>query len=254
MRRVVARMTAAMCALVVVHGVSIGREANTGSVSQFGIELVSFHYKEPGAMREDGTLYGMYHDYSNYHSNWLYRITTSLSGGTLFYDGMLMDGTPFETDTQDVIFNTRFLAGPVHAVVEDDAEIIPFLGLGYRFLVDDLPPPYGYRREQHYLYMPVGVETLTVHGDWTLGVRVEYKVFLHGYNWSGGDSFTQDTGYGYGASFYVRYAGPEIAGVVLSIEPFYSYWDVEDSTISAGGYIEPANSTVAYGIRLLAEF
>lgn len=101
------------------------------------------------------------------------------SYGRLKYEGSgTIDKVP------DMLFELRALAGLDWAA--SSASLSPYLGLGYRYLLDN-PTGYtttgaiGYRRHSNYLYAPVGV-TARWHmgGGWVLAPTLEADVFLYG--------------------------------------------------------------------------
>ena len=83
-----------------------------------------------------------------------------------------------------------------------------------------------------------------------------------------GDVTTQQAdqtfGDGYGVRGAVQISGGLIGNTGICIEPFVSYWDVDesepalilyDTTTGLGTYgIEPKNTTFHYGVRMLLEF
>jgi hypothetical protein len=138
-----------------------------------------------------------------------------------------------------------------------------YSGLGYRYLNDDLGThPSGYERESNYVYLPFGYRfDASLDSGWSWGARLEYDVFLWGQQRShlsdvhavtpGPDiENDQDTGFGYRASVRLQ---REYSEGVLVIEPFFRFWDIEDSDIN-GGWFEPANETREYGIQLIWMF
>ena len=206
-------------------------------------------------MKEYGSLYGAFYSHTREHGKLMLRVESSIVVGTILYDGALMDGTPYRVDTRDVILKVSGIVGPTWPIGKaSTATITPYVGLGYRYLVDDLPPPYGYLREQTYLYAPLGLIAMKAFGRWRFGIRAEYELFLTGYNLSGGDSFTQDSGYGYQLSAYLAHVRPGETVLSLSLEPFYRYWEVGESSMSPSGYIEPENNSSLYGMRAMISF
>ncbi len=145
--------------------------------------------------------------------------------------------------------------------------ITPFLGFGYRYLNNDSNNFGGYEREVKYLYIPIGVKTISPFlANWTWGIHVEYDLFLDGkvkshlsdvYPALNDLENNQDFGDGYGIRVSLRFKKKLTHKLSLSVEPFVRYWDIEDSDIStitingrpfADGY-EPANNTTSYGLR-----
>jgi hypothetical protein len=100
------------------------------------------------------------------------------------YGRLKYETTGVETNVPDVILEARALAGLdwIGAI----ASLSPYLGLGYRYLYDDLQGyhqsnPSGYRRYSNYLYAPVGFTArLSLGGGWVLAPTAEADVFLYG--------------------------------------------------------------------------
>ncbi|MHC4357072.1 MAG: hypothetical protein ACYS0H_30615, partial [Planctomycetota bacterium] len=96
---------------------------------------------------------------------------------------------------------------------------------------------------------------------WSWAARFEYDIFLWGEQRSHLSDFPsdppepdveneQDEGFGYRISVRLQ---REYSNGVLIIEPFFRFWDIEDSEISRG-WFEPANETTEYGIRFIWMF
>ncbi len=121
------------------------------------------------------------------------RIDLRSSYGSLKYQG---SGTL--DDVPDWIFETRAVIGRDY-LTGDSAALSPYIGLGYRYLYNDLrgyssTGHVGYQRVSQYLYVPVGLTARFRTGErWVVAPTVEYDVFL------GGRQYSQlcDTGIGY---------------------------------------------------------
>ena len=255
-----------ICLLVAVlmAGMSAGMEESISDNGfKLGAEAELFSYKEPGVMDEAGLLIGLSGAYDRTIADFIcWGVFGSLVGGELDYDGSVMhvDGTesPLEIRTPNTIFNLRAQAGP--RIGLDRMVIVPYVGLGYRLLVDDLSensPDYGYTREQTYVYMPIGARlTMPLRGSWMIDWRLEYDYFLNSENTSHGDvlggsfTFSQDTGYGLKLSAAISSRIRNNSTVCL--EAFLEHWDVEDSEIIAG-FLEPANHSTMLGLRVSAK-
>ena len=149
--------------------------------------------------------------------------------------------------------------------------LTPYLGVGYRYLNDDLKGKVtstgaaGYERESNYFYSPIGIETLTeLNNGWFWGLRAEYDYFWRGvqkshlsdanpaYNDLEND---QNKGYGVRGSVKLLMKSEEIDFV---IEPFIRYWNIkksEDAKVTFAGVIigtgyEPKNHTTEAGIKM----
>lgn len=238
---------------------------------QIGPQVYSFKYEE-SIMDEEGVFYGL-------NLAWIYRpwVPASQSeplpeGGTVFglegrvafgqvdYDGALSDGSPLTINNIDdyslearAIFGTDWLGtDTMHTV---------YTGIGYRYLNDDLAvDPAGYERESNYVYLPFGYQfDAGLDEGWSWAARIEYDLFLWGRqssHLSEADptlpdvNNKQDSGYGYRASLRLQHKHTD--GVFI-IEPFFRFWDIDDSRISLG-FFEPANETTEYGIQFIWMF
>jgi hypothetical protein len=227
---------------------------------EIGPEVDSFHYREPGLMKEDGLLYGGFASLTAiFQSNLVWKVGGSLAGGILRYDGQTMDGEPVQVNTPDWLLDLRTSLGYKWNM------FMPFAGFGLRYWSDNLGAnsPSGYKRETTYLYSPVGLEiSRTFAADWTLGASAEFDIFWAGFNRNtdfpgAGNTtlnFRQHSGYGAKASVFLEYSMTRVLG--LRVEPFLQYWDIgkseERGLVTSDGtftVFEPANTTTLYGLR-----
>lgn len=236
----------------------------TTVTTEAGVELVSFHYKEPGSasMREDGSMLGVCAALTyDFNKNMMVRVDMSYDWGTVRYDGWLIDFntgerlTPVQLDSPNSIFNLRIVGGRRFRMNFNSMTITPLAGIGFRYLVNELPGIGGYTREQSYWYLPVGVEgSGSFQKGWGYVIRAEYDYFLSGSNVSGGDTFSQDSGYGFRASAGVSYSPAGKGALPVLVEPYVQYWSVDDSTVTTDGWFEPANNCTEYGVKCSVRF
>ena len=240
---------------------------------EIGAEIYSFKYEE-SVMEEEGLFLGFNLGYTS--RPWLAESQTESTpeGGVMFglegrfafgqvdYDGALLDGTPYTIDNiDDYTLETRAILGADQ--LSSAAMHTIYTGLGYRYLNDDLSSdPAGYERESNYLYLPLGYQFgAGLDSDWSWAARFEYDIFLWGEQRSHLSDLSadppepdveneQDEGFGYRVSVRLQ---REYSSGVLIIEPFFRFWDIEDSDISLG-WFEPANETTEYGIRFIWMF
>ena len=237
-------------------------------VYNIGPELYSFEYEEPGVMKEEGMFYGVafgatYREWvSDYprqavsDNKMMVRGEGRFAFGQVDYDGALMDGTPLTIKgIDDFAMEGRMLLGPEWLISNILSTL--YAGIGYRYLNDDSSSdPYGYERESNYYYVPIGFEIDTdLQAGWSLAGGIEYDYFLWGLQRS--HIFPtiieneQNSGYGYRASIKLQKKSKDVNFV---IEPFFRYWDIDDSEIEYGIFMEPANNTTEYGIQLICMF
>lgn len=238
---------------------------------ELGVETQYFDYHEKG-VTIDGYLYGVRGAYTYHAENGLMaNASLGLSNGGLDYDGRTWGGSSADANTDDWLVELRALVGFDWTATEKLA-ITPYLGLGYRYWNNDIGGSGGYERETTYWYCPLGVEAMIPLAEtWRCGGRAEYDLFLGGtvkshlsdavpgYN---NPEIDLDFGGGYGLGCSVWVTGKIGDTFALRVEPFLSYWNIDESSAeklklngSTVGYVyEPSNDTTAYGLRLSMEF
>jgi len=227
-----------------------------------GLEFVSFHYSEPSArMSEDGSMIGVVGAYARDFEDVTIRSEASFDWGIIGYNGFLMNFKTGETisamtlDTPNCVLNLRLSGGPWLKIDSSSLRITPLLGVGFRYLANDLPGVGGYLRQQIYWYAPVGMEVAgALSAGWSCVVRAEYDVFVDGENYSGGDSFTQKDGYGYQVSAGVSCLLPGKGARSVLVAPYMRYWNISASSVTEAGWLEPANNCSEYGIKASVAF
>jgi hypothetical protein len=235
---------------------------------EVGGQISHYHYEEPasagfGGMNLKGERAGIVGAYTFTRANRVYgRIDGRVSYGSLKYTS---GSTGSMDDVPDWIAEVRAVVGRDYLAGEGVA-LSPFIGLGYRYLYDDLTGysstgAVGYRRYSQYLYIPVGLTARFRAGErWMLAPTIEYDVFLGGRQRSqlsdtglGFNDVTndQDHGYGYRASFMVENGR-------WAFGPWLQYWKIKDSDVVpiGGGFLgmEPENWTREYGGELRYRF
>ena len=151
----------------------------------------------------------------------------------------------------------------------------PFIGLGYRYLKDDMAGKItstgakGYLRESNYYYSPIGIEAVHVFDKgWSAGVILEYDYFwkgrqktylsnvLAGLNDIEND---QNGGYGWRGSIIIKKQSDR---VFYAIEPFIRYWNIDKSEVQnltfrgavIGTAWEPKNESTEIGVMFMIGF
>ena len=237
-----------------------------------GFDARYLEYEEEDLMEEDGWLYGVVGRYTHHGKNhFMFETSLNYVFGELDYDGQTWGGTPIEEDTDDWIFEGRVLLGGDFKI-KSSSIITFFTGVGYRYWNDDIDGSGGYEREIEYWYLPIGVEaTCASIKNWILGIRVEYDLFLGGSVKShlsdvhpsfNDPKVDQDFGDGYGVKASLQIDRKLSKNYGLSIEPYITYWDIDESdtsTLTVYGIpvayvVEPENETTAYGMRLTISF
>lgn len=220
-------------------------------------------------MREDGFMVGVVGSYARNTSAVRLKFDGTFSVGSVDYTGSYSDGTPVTySGIPDTMFEVRATLGPT-AFASAASAYLPYVGLGYRYLVDGADVmPGGYLRESNYTYIPIGIEARpTTTGPWRFEITLEYDHFLGGTQYSqlsdvdpGFSDMTnkQTSGMGYRASLRFVKAGRHS----LIIEPFYKYWKIDQSETADITYLgmpwgygwEPKNNSTEFGLRIQGRF
>ena len=248
-------------------------------------ELFSFRYKEPGVMKDAGTMSGFYGRYT-YRPSFdelfytkiinLYRMEGRYSMGEVDYkaenNAEIKNIDDWSAELRG-IFGKEYVDGPFTTII--------YSGAGYRYLNDNSSGRrsrvgnvnyYGYQRESNYYYLPIGLEfSNQINDSWSVAILGEYDWLVHGLqisHLSDGNQFLstrnddaeneQNHGYGLRASLrLIRESGI----VDLIFEPFIRYWNIEDSEIvsifvdgSTTNGLEPANNTIETGLKIGLRF
>lgn len=238
---------------------------------EIGPEIYYFKYEEPGFNLEwEGMFYGLAAAYTHRDwvpasqeesapdGKWMWRGEGRFAYGQVDYDGALNDGTPYTIDNiDDYALEFRLLLGPDFP--KQTSMNTLYAGIGYRYLNDDASfDPAGYERESNYLYIPVGIKTISdLKNGWSFGATAEFDLFLWGEQNShlsdvGGVDIQneQDSGYGLRGSIKFHKKSKKTDFI---IEPFIRYWNIDKSDVVLGVY-EPENETLEYGIQFIWRF
>lgn len=231
---------------------------------EVGGQIAHYHYEEPNFAKLTGPRVGAVGAYTFANPSRVYtRIDGRISYGSLKYEG---SGT--RDNIPDSIFEARAVIGK-DFLVSDSVALSPYIGLGLRYLYNDLrgysvvgnTTYVGYRRYSTYAYAPIGLTVRMKTGDqWVFAPTFEYDAFLGGRQYSqltdtgigySDASNRQHNGYGYRASLMLE-SGRWAFG------PWLQYWNIKDSdTVPIGlGKVamEPANWTREYGVELRYRF
>jgi hypothetical protein len=226
---------------------------------EIGAQAASYDYEEPNFAEIKGNRLGLLGAFTAVGPGIFVRLDLRASYGYLNYQGSgSASGVP------DLIFETRAVTG--FDWVFDDTTLSPYVGLGYRYLYNDLTGytstgAAGYRRYSNYLYAPVGATLrFALNSDWVLAPTAEVDVFIRGKQKSmlsdvnvvfSNVTNTQNKGYGY--RFYLMFERDK-----LTVGPYLHYWHIQDSDVQpiGGGFsgLEPENFTHEYGLELRYRF
>jgi len=236
---------------------------------EIGPEVSYIKYKEPGVMKEDGIMYGIGAAYTYRINAAMFRVEGKYSYGQVDYQN---SGTVDEID--DYMFEIRGLLGFDYRM-SDKSIITPYIGLGYRYLNDDMSGKisstgaYGYERESNYYYSPIGVKTLSDMGNgWSWGITAEFDYFWGGQQKShlsdvssGFNDLENDQNDGYGYRGSLRFQ-KKVDTMSFIFEPFVKYWNIdksEDKNITYSGVLigygyEPENESTEIGVMFMVLF
>jgi hypothetical protein len=235
---------------------------------ELGVQGARYEYKEPDIAKLTGNRLGLVATRTWTDESGLFgKIDFRESYGRLKYES---NGTGTIDKVPDMILELRALAGLDW--VGNSVSLSPYLGLGYRYLIDNLTGysstgASGYRRYSNYLYAPVGVTArLHMGGGWVLAPTAEGDVFLYGTQVSklsdtgipGVMDVTnrQSKGYGWRASLMIEKDH-------WSFGAWTHYWHIKDSDLQCftppvGGVcqagLEPENFTRETGLELRYRF
>jgi hypothetical protein len=170
------------------------------------------------------------------------------------------------TGVPDLILEARAVAGMDW--IGTGASLSPYLGLGYRYLYNDLRvsgSSGGYRRYSNYFYAPVGFTARFRLGEgWVLAPTLEADVFLQGKQ----VSELSDTGLGYiDVTNYQNTGRGHRASLMVEKDAWAfgawtQYWHISDSDVQFAGVVggtprtarEPENYTRESGLELRYRF
>ncbi len=176
----------AVCLIVLGAGKSFAEQLKHEKfIWEGGVEVSRIKYVEPDVMYQTGMMTGLFGSFA-YHNNFMLKTEGKISYGRLHYRS---SNTGNLENFEDYMLEARVLGG--YDFPKSEKTILtPYIGFGYRYLNDDpggrltSKGYYGYERESQYLYIPVGIETLTRLEDewdeWYVGIVLEYDYFVWG--------------------------------------------------------------------------
>jgi outer membrane protein with beta-barrel domain len=257
------KILAALAALSVIFPARAETAADplaTRSGWEVGGQIAQYHYEEPDVAKITGFRGGFVGAYTFTSPNRLFfRVDGRESYGSLKYEGSgSQDSVP------DWILEARGVAGL--DLRAGGATFSPYLGLGYRYLYDDLRGYSstgfaGYRRYSNYLYAPLGLTTRVDMGErWVFAPTVELDVFIQGKQKTmlsdanlGFNDVTNTQKHGSGYRVYLMFEQDHLA-----FGPWMHYWNVQESDVQAIGKgqlgVEPDNWTREIGIEFRYRF
>lgn len=273
-------------ALVVFAGLLLGAMPVSAQVATVQHEwevagkVSHIRYEEPNIMEENGVMFGgmVAYTYRPVRAEEAFtrfatvlRVEGELNFGQVDYESV---STGSIDDVDDWLFEIRGLMGH-DFFLNDSWRMTPYVGIGYRYLNDDLSGKtsttghVGYERESNYYYLPLGVTFLTqLDNAWQMGANIEFDIFLAGQQEShlsdvssSLSDITNDQESGYGVRGSVKFVktGDHVSWMV---EPYARFWHIDDSDLtfiglSGGGAVfglEPENESLEVGARFGIQF
>jgi hypothetical protein len=236
---------------------------------EIGPEISYIEYKEPDFMSQKGLMYGIGAAYT-YRNGVMMKVVGRYSYGKIDYQN---SGTLNNID--DSTFEIRTFGG-YDFKISSSFTMTPFIGLGYRYLRDDMAGKITstgakmYLRESNYYYSPIGIEAVNIFDNgWSAGVILEYDYFWKGMQKSYGSKLlagindienNQNSGYGVRGSIIIKKQTDRVSYV---IEPFLRYWNIDKSDVQNvtyyGSYTgvvvwEPKNESTEIGVKFMIGF
>jgi len=232
---------------------------------ELGVQAADYQYLEPDFAKLSGNRVGIVAAGTSASAAGVFsRFDFRQSYGRLKYEG---SGT--QARVPDWILEARVVAGLDW--VGGSFSLSPHLGLGYRYLYNDLrgyssTGASGYRRESNYIYAPVGFTVRFRLGErWVLAPMLEADVFTRGRQ----ASKLSDTGLGLMDVTNEQKEGRgHRASLMLekdhwAIGAWTHYWHIKDSDFQCAtpvvsgtcfGGLEPENYTRESGLELRYRF
>ncbi len=227
---------------------------------ELGAQAAHYKYLEPDFAKLSGNRVG------------IVAVGTAVSAAGVFsrfdfresYGRLKYEGSGTKDRVPDWILEARVVAGLDW--VGGSVSLSPYLGLGYRYLYNDLrgytsSGAGGYRRESNYIYAPVGLTARFHVGDrWILAPTFEADVFTRGRQ----ASKLSDTGPGVMDATNEQKGGRGHRASLMLEKGFWThYWHIEDSDLQCITAVvngvclagqEPANYTRESGLELRYRF
>lgn len=206
------------CVLVVAMLLIPGAKALETSIGKvyadFGVGFGTYSYIEPKVMDITSTPILLNASLTREGERIFHKIYADVSygiGGR--YNGGLMElssgkSTAFKTDSSDIFYNLSYVAGWRFKGTQSYKHRI-YLGIGHRYLINNLKGPGSYTREQTYLYMPLGYEGEYFFNAYTsLIFGIGFNAVIQGHNIShvSKNGFLRDAKFyqeGFGNSLYL---------------------------------------------------
>jgi len=255
--------------LLVLSPAFVLSTTNSYADAEIGVFVSDYTYEETTSgnflMQDEATMLGIRSSVSAFKRDLTWKLEGSFQYGNMHYTS---NSTGSLKGSDDYIFELRGIVSD-SIPLASGVNLMPFIGMGYQYLIDDAQGMqtttghYGYLRMQSYLYSPIGIEmnNIQLNQTWTMALKLEYDLFLHGANTTDLRNFglpklelEQNKGQGLRAS--MRFTKQQFA-----VEPFIKFWSVErsDSVIfndngKSYEFYEPDNTTTEFGVSFIYIF
>jgi len=251
-------------------------------VLETGVETYAYGYEETVS---GSTVMETKGQYSGLFAN--YMLHSTIENEKFFelrLEGRWASGSvDYETNTfdynglNDYMYEIRGLAGMAF-ILPNGSTIMPYLGLGYRYLnngLEELPADVtgtysGYNRESRYKYVPLGVDwEMHIKNGWGFSMTLGFDWFIKGEqkshledlrDISGNDPGSTTTAYNQDKGYGVRGAlklSKNFNSMEIFFVPFFRNWNVEATDYRAfmingvEQYAnEPSNTTREIGVKI----
>ncbi len=245
---------------------------NASFIGDAGYGYNFYRYEEPNLMKIQGALHTIFAklaylgDIVGVELNYLQALDQSTK-----YYGSTMSGLPLlGTPSNDSFYNVDFKFGK-RLNIFDNYDGLGYIGIGYRYLNNQLSGLGGYRREQTYYYIPIGFHVsdgMFIDGLFArYGAEARY-LFLGVNKTHIGDAISnidpsvlkmiQKNNFGLRVHSGFEYFLSNDFKIFMQISA--DYWYVRESSTAIATYIsngvsykgvfvEPANNTVQFGVE-----
>ncbi|MEB0140407.1 MULTISPECIES: hypothetical protein [unclassified Undibacterium] len=218
--------------------------------------LSTYQYREPAVMKNSGDKFALFlmasHDIA---SEQFIRADVHYATGKVDYAADTAYAAATASSKSDWYLETRALFGRRYAF--SGSSLVPFIGLGYRYLSNDLRGfnslgQSGNRRQSQYIYLPLGLtHSLQLSAQSRWNTELEADVLLRGTQSArlsdagqGVADVSLSQRHGYGLKISMAYEKDN-----WSLGPFLEFWDISRS--DTAGLLQNGSAVYSNGNRLL---
>ncbi|RAX52689.1 hypothetical protein CCY99_06870 [Helicobacter sp. 16-1353] len=248
---------------------------NAEFIGEAGYGYNYYRYTEPGLMKIQGNLQSVFTKLGYLGDEiGLELIYSQTFAPKTKYFGSTMSGIPVNAiPSKDNFWNLDFRFGRRMNMLGSNYDGLAYIGVGYRYLKNNVQNEGGYTREQIYYYIPVGFYAIDGMGADGLSARygAEFRYMFLGTNKTHiGEAipsinpsvltFTQKNNFG--LKVYIGFEYEIAQSFKIFTQATADYWYVKDSntqsvtyinntsTLYQGYFVEPNNNTIQLGIEV----